>query len=65
MRIQHPFARRIVIAFTLMAMLLSGLFSLGIVVIVNSTEKRLATQDLKRELDILLEHDIAQGESPV
>ncbi|SEJ21905.1 Signal transduction histidine kinase [Azotobacter beijerinckii] len=64
MRIQHPFARRIVIAFTLMAMLLSGLFSLGIVVIVNSTEKRLATQDLKRELDILLEHDIAQGESP-
>jgi len=64
MSTKQPFARRIVIAFTLMVMLVSGFFSLGIFVIVNSVEKQLASQDLKRELTIILQHDIQQGRPP-
>ena len=64
MSTQQPFARRIVIAFTLMVVLVSGFFSLSIFFIVNSIEERLASQDLKRELEILLQNSIAEGKPP-
>ncbi|CAM5581235.1 histidine kinase OS=Stutzerimonas stutzeri OX=316 GN=CXK95_03950 PE=4 SV=1 [Stutzerimonas stutzeri] len=41
---KQPFARRIVIAFTLMTLLVSGMFSLGIVAVVYSIESQLVTE---------------------
>jgi len=61
---KHPFARRIVIAFTLTVMVVSGFFSLSIFFIVNSIEERLASQDLHRELDILLQNTVDKGKPP-
>ena len=60
---KQPFARRIVIAFTLMTLIVSGLFSLGIVGIVHSVEEHLVSEELDRELNIVLQ-EIGQGLRP-
>jgi len=51
---RQPFARRIVIAFTLMTLVVSGVFSLSIVAVVHFIEEHLMTQQLSRELDVVL-----------
>ncbi|MCO7543330.1 sensor histidine kinase [Stutzerimonas nitrititolerans] len=61
---KQPFARRIVIAFTLMTLAVSGMFSLGIVAVVHSIEEHLVTEELGRELDIVLNEDLRQGIAP-
>ncbi len=61
---KQPFARRIVIAFVLMTMLVSGAFSLSIVVIVQLIEVRLVSEELRRELDTVLHEDLRQGNQP-
>jgi len=58
---RQPFVRRIAIAFTLMVVVVSGFFSLSIIVIVDSIEKRLATKELKHELEVLLQDDTREG----
>ncbi|MHA6476918.1 sensor histidine kinase [Stutzerimonas sp. KH-1] len=59
-----PFARRIVIAFTLMTLLVSGVFSLGIVAVVYFVESQLVTEELSREMDIVLYEDLPSGRPP-
>ncbi|AJE22009.1 sensor histidine kinase [Azotobacter chroococcum] len=61
---KQPFARRIVIAFTLMTLVVSGFFSLSIVAIVHFIERHLVSQELKSELDIVVNKDIRQGLAP-
>ncbi len=64
MQVRQPFARRIVISFTLMTLLVSGFFSLSIVAIVHFIEKHLVSQELKSELEIVINKDIHQGLAP-
>ena len=61
---KQPLARRIVIAFVLMTLLVSGTFSLGIVAIVNFIEENLLSQEMERELSIVLHEDLPQGRAP-
>ena len=61
---KQPFARRIVIAFVLMTALVSGVFSLSIVVIVQLIEARLVSEELRRELDTVLHDDLKQDRLP-
>ncbi|MBA1186492.1 sensor histidine kinase [Stutzerimonas nitrititolerans] len=61
---KQPFARRIVIAFTLMTLAVSGMFSLGIVAVVHFIEEHLVTEELGRELDIVLNEDLRRGVAP-
>ena len=61
---KQPFARRIVIAFTLMTLVVSGVFSLGIVAVVYFVESQLVTGELSRELDIVLHEDLPSGRPP-
>ena len=49
--IKQPFARRIMIAFVLMTALVSGIFSLGIVVVVHVVEAHLVADEMQRELN--------------
>ncbi|VCU69805.1 Sensor protein PfeS [Pigmentiphaga humi] len=50
MALRQPFQRRIVIAFTLMTLVVSGLFSLGIVGIVQLVEAELISREMQSEL---------------
>ena len=61
---KQPLARRIVIAFVFMTLLVSGTFSLGIVAIVNFIEENLLSQEMERELSIVLHEDLPQGRAP-
>jgi signal transduction histidine kinase len=61
---KQPLARRIVIAFTLMTLVVSGAFALGIVGVVHFIEEQLVTEELSRDLDIVLNQDLAQGRPP-
>jgi signal transduction histidine kinase len=61
---KQPFARRIVIAFTLMTLVVSGTFSLGIVAVVHFIEEHLVTQELGRELDGVLNDVMVHGDAP-
>lgn len=63
-RTRQPFARRIVSAFVFMTMLVSGLFSLGIVAVVHFVEAHLVSRELGHDLDVVLEQDIGQGRPP-
>ena len=54
---RQPFARRIVIAFVLMTVLVSGVFSLSIVAVVHFIEKRLVSEEMHRELYEVLRED--------
>ena len=64
MRSKQPFARRIVIAFVLMTVVVSGSFSLSIVGLVHFIEQRLVSQEMQRELKTILEQDIRLGQPP-
>lgn len=64
MQSKQPFARRILWAFVLMTALVSGLFSLGIVAVVHFIEESLVSDQLSRQLDSVLEDDLAQGKLP-
>lgn len=61
---KQPFARRILIAFVLMTVVVSGLFSLSIVAVVHFIEAHLVSEEMSRELSQVLHDDIRQGRSP-
>ncbi|HAQ84897.1 MAG TPA: sensor histidine kinase [Pseudomonas sp.] len=61
---KQPFARRIAIAFTLMTLVVSGTFSLGIVAVVHFIEEHLVTQELGHELDSVLNDVLVHGDAP-
>ena len=61
---RQPFARRIVIAFTLMTLVVSGVFSLGIVAVVHFIEEQLVSQELGSELDTALNDVLVLGTAP-
>ncbi|MEZ5529637.1 MAG: HAMP domain-containing sensor histidine kinase [Porticoccaceae bacterium] len=60
MATKQPFSRRIVIGFTLMTLVVSGLFSLGIVATVHFIESHLVSQELDRELGLLLQGGVTR-----
>lgn len=61
---RQPFERRILIAFMLMTVLVSGTFSLGIVAVVHFVEEHLMSEEMGRELNETLREDIRQGRPP-
>ncbi|TBU96617.1 sensor histidine kinase [Phytopseudomonas dryadis] len=61
---RQPLLRRIVIAFVLMTLVVSGVFSLSIVAIVHFVEQHLVSQELDSELSIVLDEDLRRGERP-
>lgn len=61
---KQPLERRIIIAFTLMTLLVSGTFSLGIVAIVHFIEEHLVSQELDRQLHTVVHEDLRNGRSP-
>ncbi|MCB1678289.1 MAG: HAMP domain-containing histidine kinase [Halioglobus sp.] len=61
---RQPLARRIVIAFTLMTVLVSGVFSLSIVGIVHMIEEHLISEDMDHELRNIIRNDLQQGQPP-
>jgi signal transduction histidine kinase len=61
---RQPLQRRIVMAFVLMTLVVSGTFALGIVAIVHQIEEHLVSQDLSRELNNVLRDDLPRGERP-
>ncbi|MGE8498873.1 MAG: sensor histidine kinase [Pseudomonas sp.] len=61
---RQPFARRILIAFVLMTVVVSGLFSLSIVAVVHFIEDHLVSEEMNRELNQVLHDDVEQGRPP-
>jgi len=61
---KQPFARRILLAFVLMTVMVSGTFSIGIVAVVHFVEEHLVSEELQRELNTVLHHDINRGRPP-
>lgn len=61
---KQPFARRILLAFVLMTVVVSGIFSIGIVAVVHFVEEHLVSEELQRELDTVLHRDIHHGLPP-
>jgi len=61
---KQQFERRILIAFVLMTVMVSGLFSLSIVGVVHFIEEHLVSQEMSRELGETLNEDIRQGRPP-
>lgn len=64
MNTKQPLERRIIIAFTLMTLLVSGTFSLGIVGIVHFIEEHLVSQELDRQLHVVVYEDLPRGHQP-
>ena len=64
MNTKQPLERRIIIAFTLMTLLVSGTFSLGIVGIVHFIEEHLVSQELNRQLHVVVHEDLPKGHPP-
>jgi len=61
---KQPFARRILIAFVLMTIVVSGLFSLSIVAVVHFIEEHLVSQEMSRELREVLDIDLHKDNAP-
>lgn len=59
-----PFSQRIVIAFVLMTVVVSGSFSLGIVAVVHFVEAQLISKELHGRLSMVLHEDIKAGRAP-
>ena len=59
-----PFSQRIVSAFVIMTVLVSGSFSLGIVAVVHFVETQLITKELHGKLSTVLHEDIKEGRAP-
>lgn len=53
---KQPLVRRIIIAFVLMTLVISGVFSLSIVAIVHYIEEQLVSEELAHELDMAIEY---------
>ncbi|WP_205342982.1 sensor histidine kinase [Denitrificimonas caeni] len=64
MNTKQPLERRIIIAFTVMTLLVSGTFSLGIVGIVHFIEEHLVSQELDRQLHVVVHEDLPKGHPP-
>jgi hypothetical protein len=58
------FARRIVIAFVLMTILVSGVFSLSIIAVVHAIEQHFVSEELYSELKRILHEDLQTGHPP-
>jgi signal transduction histidine kinase len=58
------FSQRIVLAFVLMTVVVSGAFSLGIVVVVHFVEGQLVSKELHGKLNTVLHEDIKAGRPP-
>jgi signal transduction histidine kinase len=61
---RQPFERRLIIAFVLMTVVVSGLFSRSIVAVVHFIEEYLVSEEMGRELQQVLDEDIRQGRPP-
>jgi signal transduction histidine kinase len=61
---KQPFAQRILIAFVLMTILVSGVFSLSIVAVVHLIEENLVSEEMQREINTVLHEDLRQGRAP-
>lgn len=61
---KHPFARRILLAFVLMNVIVSGAFSIGVVAVVHFVEEHLVSDTLQHELTTVLQEDISQDRPP-
>jgi len=59
-----PFSQRIVTAFVLMTVLVSGSFSLGIVAVVHYVEYQLIAKELHGKLSMVLHDDFKAGRAP-
>jgi len=59
-----PLSQRIVTAFVLMTVVVSGSFSLGIVGVVHFVEEQLITKELHGKLSMVLHEDIKAGREP-
>ncbi|WP_044872913.1 HAMP domain-containing sensor histidine kinase [Pseudomonas sp. LFM046] len=55
---KQPLERRIIIAFVLMTLIVSGTFSLGIVAIVHFIEEHLVSDELGHELEIAINEEL-------
>lgn len=58
------FSQRIIIAFVLMTVVVSGAFSLSIVAVVHFVEDHLVSQSLHHELGVVLHEDLKAGRPP-
>ncbi|KAF0803118.1 sensor histidine kinase ColS [Alcanivorax xiamenensis] len=61
---RQPFVRRLVIAFTVMTLVVSGLFSFGIFFSVHFVEQHLMSEEMGRKLDAILSDDSRSHASP-
>ncbi|WP_439859570.1 sensor histidine kinase [Pseudomonas sp. MBLB4136] len=61
---KQPLLRRIVIAFVLMTLVVSGVFALSIVAIVHLVEEHLVSEELDRQLGSVLHDDLQRGLPP-
>ena len=64
MNFKQPFVRRILIAFVLMTIIVSGAFSIGIVIVVHYVEENLMSDSLQSELQTILREDIGKNRPP-
>ncbi|GHU46592.1 two-component sensor histidine kinase [Betaproteobacteria bacterium] len=60
----QPFSRRIVIAFTLMTFVVSGMMLLGMFYAIRSVEKELISRSLDKTMDRVLNEDLSEGKPP-
>ena len=60
---KQPLERRIVLAFVVMTLLVSGLFSLGIVGIVHCLEENLVSEEMSRELDFAMRREVSYDQA--
>ena len=63
-RARQPFARRIILAFTLMTFVVNGLMSLGLVYAAHVFEKELVSRALHKTLNHILDEDMPDGHTP-
>ncbi|MDR3055571.1 MAG: HAMP domain-containing histidine kinase [Zoogloeaceae bacterium] len=61
---RQPFFRRIVIAFTLMTFVVSGMMSLAMFYAIRSIEQDLVSRSLDKTLDRVLNEDLSEGKMP-
>lgn len=64
MEFRQSLARRILIAFVLMTVLVGGTFAVGIIEVVHLIEEQLISRDLNNELNRVLTQNLAQGRPP-
>ncbi|MDR1890283.1 MAG: HAMP domain-containing histidine kinase [Zoogloeaceae bacterium] len=63
-RLRQPFARRIIIAFTLMTFVVSSVMSLSLFYAVHFLEEELVSRALDKTLDRILNEDLSESKAP-